>query len=129
MSGTGRSPAATILEFFRRFDAEDVDGLLDLFADDATFSMILYERELQGKAELAEFFRLHLANWRSHREWATSVIVDGRSAASELHFEGVTHDGTEVVMDNLNVWDFTPDGLIQRIRVYADTAPIAAALG
>ncbi len=128
VSGEGRSPAATILEFFRRFDAEDVDGLLELFADDATFSMVLYERELRGKEELACFFRMHLANWREHREWATSVIVDGDSAASELHFEGVTHDGREVVMDNLNVWDFTADGLIQRIRVYADTAPILEAL-
>ncbi len=122
-----RSPAATILEFFRRFNAEDVEGLLELFTDDAAFSMILYDQDIQGKAALGEFFRMHIANWRVHREWATSVIVDGDTAASELHFEGVTQAGVEVVMDNLNVWDFE-SGLIRRIRVYADTAPMLAAL-
>ena len=119
---------ALIHEFFRRFDAEDVDGLLDLFTDDCSFSMILYERDLRGKAELAEFFRMHISNWREHREWATSVLVEGDAGASELHFEGVTTAGKRVVMDNLNVWDFE-GGLIKRIRVYADTAPIREALG
>ena len=127
MSATLRSPAATILEFFRRFNDEDVEGLLELFADDAEFSMILYERDLRGKAELAAFFREHLANWREHREWATSMIVQGDSAASELHFEGVTHAGKSVAMDNLNLWAFR-DGLITRVRVYADTAPLLEAL-
>ncbi len=42
--------AALIHEFFRRFDAEDVEGLLELFTDDCSFSMILYERDLRGKA-------------------------------------------------------------------------------
>jgi ketosteroid isomerase-like protein len=127
VTASQRSPAATILEFFRRFNEEDVDGLLELFSEDATFSMILYERELRGKEELAEFFQMHLANWLEHREWATSVIVAGNSAASELHFEGITRGGKPVAMDNLNVWDFE-GGLIRRIRVYADTAPLVEAL-
>jgi ketosteroid isomerase-like protein len=82
-----RSHAATILEFFRRFNEEDVGGLLELFADDATFSMVLYDEDLRGKAALGDFFQMHLANWQQHREWATSVMVSGNRAASELHFE------------------------------------------
>ena len=119
--------AELIHEFFRRFDAEDVDGLLELFTDDCSFSMILYHRDVVGKVELADMFRLHLANWSEHREHATSVIVEGDAGASELHFEGVTTGGKHVVMDNLNVWDFR-DGRIARIRVYADTAPLREAL-
>ena len=115
-----------IEEFFRRFDAEDVDGLLELFVDDCSFSMILYDRDLRGKDELAAFFREHMGNWREHREWATSIVVEGDAGASELHFEGVTTAGRPVVMDNLNVWDFA-DGRIARIRVYADTAPMREA--
>ena len=124
---SGPDHAQLIHEFFRRFDAEDVEGLLELFTDDCSFSMILYDRDLRGKRELGEFFRMHLANWRQHREWATSVIVEGDAGASELHFEGTTQDGRRVVMDNLNIWDFE-DGRIRRIRVYADTAPIREAL-
>lgn len=115
-----------IHEFFRRFDAEDVDGLLELFTDDCTFSTVLDDRDSRGKAELGDFFRRHLGNWSEHREWATSVIVEGDVAGSELHFEGVTVDGRDVIMDNLNVWDFA-GGRIRRIRVYADTAPLLAA--
>lgn len=119
---------ALMREFFRRFDAEDVDGLLELFTEDCSFSMILYDRDLRGKAELREFFRMHMGNWREHREWATSIVVEGASGASELHFEGTTNEGRHVVMDNLNVWDFA-DGRIRRIRVYADTALLQEALG
>jgi ketosteroid isomerase-like protein len=115
-----------IHEFFRRFDAGDVDRLLELFTDDCSFSMILYDRDVRGKAELGDLFRRHLGNWREHREWATSVIVEGDAAGSELRFEGVTTGGREVVMDNLNVWDFA-GGRIRRVRVYADTAPLRAA--
>ena len=124
-----RSNAATILEFFRRFNEEDVAGLLELFADDATFSMVLYDEDLRGKAALGDFFRMHIANWQQHREWATSVICSGNRAASELHFEGTTTSGKSVVMDNLNIWSFDSDGLVTRIRVYADTAPMLEALG
>ena len=120
--------AELITTFFRLFDEENVDALLDLFTDDATFSMILYERDIQGKDELRAFFEEHIANWSEHREWATSILVDGDAGASELHFEGVLKNGTEVVMDNLNVWDFE-SGKIRRIRVYADTAGFREALG
>lgn len=121
------SHAETITAFFRLFDEENVDALLELFSEDCSFSMILYERDLQGKDELRAFFTEHIANWREHREWATSIVVDGDAAASELHFEGVLNNGKRVVMDNLNVWDFV-DSKIRRIRVYADTAPFREGL-
>lgn len=120
--------AELITTFFRLFDEEDVDGLLELFTDDCSFSMILYERDIQGKGELRAFFEEHISNWSEHREWATSIVVEGDAGASELHFEGVLKNGAEVVMDNLNVWDFE-DGRIRRIRVYADTAAFREALG
>ena len=69
-----------------------------------------------------------MANWSEHREWATTIALDGDEGASELHFEGVMKNGTEIVMDNLNVWDFA-DGKIRRIRAYADTAAFRDGLG
>ena len=119
--------AELITTFFRLFDEEGVDALLELFTDDCSFSMILYERDLQGKADLRTFFSEHIANWSEHREWATSIVVEGDAGASELHFEGVLKNGASVVMDNLNVWDFE-GGKIRRIRVYADTGPFREAL-
>ena len=115
-----------IHELLRRSDAGDVDGLLELFTDDCSYSTVLLDRDVSGKAELGDFFRRHLGNWHSHREWATSVIVEGDVAGSELHFEGVTTAGREAVLHTLNVWDFA-GGRIRRIRVYADTAPLVAA--
>ncbi len=90
--------------------------------------MTLYERDLVGKDALRSFFGEHISNWREHREWATSIVVEGNAGASELHFEGVLNNGEPVVMDNLNVWDFE-DGKIRRIRVYADTYGFQKALG
>lgn len=116
-----------IHEFCRRSDAGDVDGLLELFTDDCSYSAILLDRDVSGKAELGDFLRRRLGNWHSHRDWATSVIVEGDVAGSELRFEGVTTAGREAVLETLNVWDFA-GGRIRRIRVYADTAPLSAAL-
>lgn len=62
MNGSAEAYRDLIVTFFARFDAEDVDGLLELFTDDCSFSMVLYDRDLHGKAELAEFFRMHMAN-------------------------------------------------------------------
>ena len=115
-----------IHEFFRRSDDGDVDRLLELFGDDCSFSLILLDRDVSGKAELGDFLRGQLGQWSAHREWATTVIVEGDLAGSEVHFEGVTVDGRAVTLDSLNVWDFA-GGRIRRIRVYADTAPMVAA--
>jgi ketosteroid isomerase-like protein len=120
--------AELVTTFFSRFDAEDVEGLLELFTEGCSFSMSLYERDLEGKDELRAFFEEHISNWSEHREWATSIVVEGDAGASELHFEGVLKNGATVVMDNLNVWDFA-GGRIRRIRVYADTAGFRDALG
>ena len=121
------SHADTIRAFYRLFDEEDVVSLLELFVDDCSFSMILYDRDIQGKEELRAFFENHISNWSEHREWATSIVVGGSAAASELHFEGTLKNGRKVVMDNLNVWDFEGKR-IRRIRVYADTAPFRDAI-
>lgn len=112
--------ASTIRAFFARFDAEDVDGLLELFTEGATLRMPLYDEDLKGKDQLREFFRAHMDNWKEHREWATSILVDGDRAASELHYEGVAKNGAEIVMDNVNIFEFE-NGKILAIRIYADT--------
>lgn len=63
--------------------------------------MIPYARGIEGKAAPGDFFRMHIANWAEHREWPTSILVEGNAGASELRFEGVTTAGKALVMDNL----------------------------
>lgn len=120
--------ARLIREFFARFDAQDVAGLLELFCEDATMKMPLYATQVSGKGELRQFFQSHISNWKEHREWATSIIVEGQRAASELHFEGITLSGEEIVMDNVNIYEFAR-GKIKAIRVYADTWEFRQKLG
>lgn len=44
--------------------------------------------------------------------------VDGSTAASPLHFEGViAESGTKVAFDNINWWDFNKNGEIKLLRV------------
>ena len=83
------SNADLITRFFELFDEEDVDALLELFTEDCSFSMILYERDLQGKADLRTFFSEHIANWSSiangpPRSWsrATQAPRSSTSRAS-----------------------------------------------
>jgi ketosteroid isomerase-like protein len=119
--------AELVREFFRRLDARDVDGVVDLFTEDCTFSIALQRRDLEGKDELRAFLNEHLASWYDRCETPTTVLVEGNAAAAEVRVEGVVRGGKPVAIDNVNVWEFARGG-IRRLRIYTDTAPYLAAL-
>jgi ketosteroid isomerase-like protein len=119
--------AELIREFYSRLGTRDVDGLVDLFTEDCTFTSPLELRDLEGKDELRSFFKEHLATWWDHRETPVTVLIDGDAAAAVVHVEGVLRGGERLELDNINVWQFTRRG-IRRLRIYMDTAPYRAAL-
>ena len=84
---------AAVREYYRLVDADDVDGLLDLFSDDAIYNRPGYPT-MNGRDELAKFYGGERVI-ASGRHTVEKVVADNPQIAVTGSFEGVLKDGTE----------------------------------
>lgn len=128
-----RSPVEQQMEaaartYFQRVTKGDVDGILDLFADDAQLINPLTGAEgIRGKAALRAFYQNLVNSLVDYHAGPTDIIIDGNKLVAPLHLEGKTKDGNPIVMDNLNLWTFE-NGKFKVLRIYMDTYPYRQAL-
>ena len=71
---------------------------------------------MPGKAALREFYTSLLAAFPAVSSVATAIVIQGNEAASPLHVEGTTVDGSLFVVDNINTWKFNNDGKVVQQR-------------
>ncbi len=114
--------------YFARVTSGDVEGILELFADDATLiNPVTGAAGIQGKAALRVFYEKLTTSLVDYTAAATDIIIEGNKLVAPLHLEGKTPDGKPLVMDNLNLWTFE-HGKFKVLRIYMDTYPYRAAL-
>ena len=114
--------------YFERVTSGDVDGILELFADDAKLiNPVTGEAGIQGKAALRVFYEKLTSSLVDCKAEATAIIIEGNKLIAPLHLEGQTTDGNPLVMDNLNFWTFE-NGKFKIPRIYMDTHPYREAL-
>ena len=114
--------------YFERVTNGDVDGILELFADDATLiNPVTGAAGIRGKAALRVFYEKLTTSLVDYTAAATDIIIEGNKLLAPLHLEGKTTDGQPLAMDNLNFWTFE-NGKFKVLRIYMDTYPYRAAL-
>ena len=114
--------------YFERVTNGDVDGILELFADDAKLiNPVTGASGIQGKAALRVFYEKLTTSLVDYTAAATDIIIEGNKLIAPLHLEGKTTDGKPLVMDNLNFWTFE-NGKFKVLRIYMDTHPYRTAL-
>lgn len=114
--------------YFKRVTNGDVDGILELFADDAKLiNPVTGASGIQGRAALRVFYEKLTTSLVDYTATATDIIIEGNKLIAPLHLEGKTTDGKPLVMDNLNFWTFE-NGKFKVLRIYMDTYPYRAAL-
>ena len=114
--------------YFERVTNGDVDGILELFADDARLiNPVTGAAGIQGKAALRTFYEKLTTSLVDYTAAATDIIIEGNKLIAPLHLEGKTTDGQPLVMDNLNFWTFE-NGKFKVLRIYMDTHPYRLAL-
>lgn len=114
--------------YFERVTNGDVDGILELFADDAKLiNPVAGAAGIQGKAALRVFYEKLTTSLVDYTAAATDIIIEDNKLIAPLHLEGKTTDGRPLVMDNLNFWTFE-NGKFKVLRIYMDTHPYRAAL-
>ena len=114
--------------YFERVTNGDVDGILELFADDAKLiNPVTGATGIQGKAALRVFYEKLTTSLVDYTAAATDIVIEGNKLIAPLHLEGKTTDGKPLVMDNLNFWTFE-NGKFKVLHIYMDTHPYRAAL-
>lgn len=106
---------STVQEYYERVDAQDVEGLLTLFAEDAWYERPGYDR-LRGRSALSAFYS-ETRVIESGRHTIGRTVQSGDCVAVEGQFSGRLKDGREV---SLRFADFflLDGGLIRGRRTY-----------
>lgn len=118
-------------EFYRRFDAGDLPGVLDTMADDATFWIAGKPGSnpsvgMHSKAEMATMFRRILTQMRGGLKMTVKgVTAEGERVALEVESYGELHNG-RVYNQEYHTLMTIRDGRIAVVREYMDTQHVAA---
>src|SRR5262245_20386393 len=84
--------ADVVRRYVERYNACDVEGMLDCCADDVVFETITNPGgsiRLKGKDEMREVIEATTRAFRERRHEVLAIIVDGERAAAETVFSGV----------------------------------------
>ncbi|MEQ1608188.1 MAG: nuclear transport factor 2 family protein [Hyphomonadaceae bacterium] len=84
--------AALVRRYVERYNANDVDGMLDCCADDVVFETVTNPGgsfRLSGKDEMREVIEATTRAFRERRHEVVAILVDGERAAAETVFSGV----------------------------------------
>lgn len=87
---------ATLREYYRLVDADDVEGLLALFTDDAVYNRPGYSA-MCGRAALTKFYGGERVIARGCHT-LDRVVTSNPQIAVTGSFEGVLKDGSEVAL-------------------------------
>ena len=119
--------------FAEAFNRRDVDGLLALFTEDATYADLFFGPHA-GQAALRAMFERMFREGRDYRWQMNSIVTDARRAAAEWTFsytatEAVPRsEGRSVRFSGMSMFDLE-GGRIRAYREYADTGVALLQLG
>ncbi len=115
--------------YFENVTKGNVDGILELFAEDAhVINPMTGEEGIRGKAALRAFYTNLVNSLTDYHAGPTDIVIEGNKLVAPLHLEGKTKGGAPIVMNNLNFWTFDEKGKFKVLRIYMDTYPYRQAL-
>jgi ketosteroid isomerase-like protein len=104
--------AATALRYYELVDRDDVPGLVDLFAPDATYHRPGYE-PMVGHDGLNAFYRGQRVI-KSGKHTVHTTVTEGGNVAVSGEFHGVLRDGNPVDLRFADFFSVGPDGRFTR---------------
>jgi len=119
--------------FAEAFNRRDVEGLLALFTEDATYDDLFYGPH-SGHAALRAMFERMFREGRDYRWQMTFIVMDARRAAAEWTFSYTAtaavprSEGRRVRFSGMSMFDLS-EGRIRAYREHADTGVALLQLG
>lgn len=115
-----------VMRLFEMMDKRDIEGVLSLLTEDATWWVIGNLPNISGtrnKQEFAELLKFMFPRIGNAPFIVDHMIAEGNYVAAETHVEGKTPKGD--AYENKYHFKFeVKDGKLRRVRAYNDTALI-----
>jgi ketosteroid isomerase-like protein len=105
--------------YFDRLNAEDWDGLAELFHPEAELEAPGFPHA-KGREAVATYFRSALSIYPEHFDDPVRIIVAGDTATVNIHYEGKLANGHALSFDAVDVFDIK-DGLIHQETSWYDS--------
>ncbi len=104
------TPISAVRRYYQLVDADDVTGLIGLFAPDARYYRPGYQ-PLTGRDEMERFYREERVIAKGSHT-LTAIVAAGRDVAVHGEFSGVLRDGRQTSLRFADFFCFGPDGLV-----------------
>ena len=116
------SSRAVVERYFAAVNAGDFDTLRQVLHPDIELTACM-SRPRQGVESVVAFFDAVFGRYPEHSDIPTRLICDGDSVVAEIHFEGRSDTGAEIVFEAVDVFDVV-DGRIRRLSQWFDSADL-----
>ena len=116
------SPRAVVERYFAAVNAGDFDTLRQVLHPDIELTACM-SRPRQGLESVVAFFDAVFGRYPEHSDIPTRLICDGNSVVAEIHFEGRSDTGAEIVFEAVDVFDVV-DGRIRRLSQWFDSVDL-----
>jgi steroid delta-isomerase len=104
-------------DYVCKVDAGDIDGILALYADDASVEDPVGSPALIGRAAIARFYRDGLGQAAARAELTGPVRVAGRCGAMPFRVD-LNWQGRACSIQVIDVMEFDEQGLIRSMKAY-----------
>ena len=118
----------TIRRLFAAVSAGDFAGAVALFTDDHptySFPRALGRDPCRGKAAIRALYEQMAARFTAPLQFVPRhILVEGNLGVIEWDHSATTRAGNAYANSGVHVIEFAPDGRIQHVRGYLDSAPL-----
>jgi ketosteroid isomerase-like protein len=108
-------------------DAAGIDGIANMFADDAELTNPLIGRDgsiLSGRDQIAEFWREYRSTFRDIRSEFFDITASDHSAGLFWRTAGTNANGQPLQYEGVSLLELNEDGKIARFKGFFDSKQI-----
>ncbi len=123
----GLDPETAVAAYFAGVNEDRFDAVAALFVAEGELRAPGTPPR-QGREAIAAYLAGALRHYPEHVDTPTRVLVAQRSATVEIRFDGALASGVKIGFDAVDIFDFAPDGLIERLSSWYDSAAVLRSL-
>jgi ketosteroid isomerase-like protein len=128
MSGSGVNSVAVAKSYFAAVNETRLDDLAAVFVEDGVLSFPMLS-PIEGRKAIRDFYAGVLQFYPERYDHVTRWFVsEAGDVAAEIHFEGRTSTGRDVIFDAVDVFTIKND-LIQKLSIFYDSARVLEMVG
>jgi ketosteroid isomerase-like protein len=128
MSGSGDKSIAVAKSYFAAVNETRLGDVAGVFAADGVLSFPMLP-PIEGRKAIRDFYagvlQLYSKRYDDVTRWFVSEAGD---VAAEIHFEGQTSTGRDVIFDAVDVFTIK-NNLIQKLNIFYDSAKVLQMVG